>query len=469
MSVRAAVYCRISEDQQDGWGVGDQAEHGRRLAEFMGWDVVGVYVDNDLGATERSRKPRGDYERLKRDIQAGYIDAVCVTEMSRLHRRPLEWHQFRELASPFKLKIKSLTDFIDLSTGEGVFGANLRADIDEEEAEQIRRRVMRRTLSDAKAGKAPQTRFRPFGFRPAGNGALEIVEEEAKLIREATHRLLQGETLGGICTDWQGRGILTTAGGMWRPTPLRTSLMRPALAGYREHPEVGRVRGLWPAVLPEDEWERLQFLFSNPDRRNHGRVNVRSYLLTGFIYCGLCEQPLRGSPRQGGDRTYSCRKDVGFRGCGRIRRRADPVDDEVVERLLYRLDSPALRSGLAAVDDDADLADRDEIAWCKTRLTQLADDYADDTLSKPEYLRQKRRLTERMDAARQRRDSRRASHILASTDGEPVREEWARHDDLDWRRALIAAVIEAVTVHPQRGRKFDPDTIVVLWKDGVRQ
>ncbi len=470
MGIRAAIYCRISEDQQDGWGVGDQEEHGRQLAQLMGWEVVGVYVDNDLGATVRSRKPRRDYERLRREIQGGLIDAICVTEMSRLHRRPLEWHQFRELAAPFKLKIKSLTDYIDLETGEGVFAANLRADIDEEEAEQIRRRVLRRALSDAKAGKAHHGAYRPFGYQPVGDGALEVVEEEAGLIREATLRLLQGETLGGICADWQKRGITTTTGRSWRPTPLRASLMRPALIGCREHPEVGRVRGRWPAILSEDEWERLQFMFKDPDRQNHGRVNVRSYLLTGFIYCGLCGKPLRGGPRKGGERSYCCRQDVVVRGCGRIRRKADLVDEEVVKRLLYRLDSDALRSGLGAVDDDADAADRDEVAWCKTRLTQLADDYADDTLTKPEYLRQKRRLTERMEAAKRRRDSRRASHILASIDGEPVREEWERHDDLDWRRALIAAVIESVTVHPQRVRvKFDPDAIVVLWKDGVRR
>jgi len=243
--------------------------------------------------------------------------------------------------------------------------------------------------------------------------------------------------------------------------------MRPALIGYRDHPVAGRVRGTWPPILSEDEWERLQALFSDPDRQNHGRVNVRSYLLTGFIYCGRCGKPLRGGPRQGGERTYTCRKDVGFQGCGRLRRKADLVEEEVVERLMHRLDSEALRASLVAVDDDADAADRKEIAWCKARLTRLADDYADDVLTKPEYLRQKARIMERKEAAERRRGSRQATYALASLVSEPVREEWDRND-LDWRRALIAATIESVTVHPQRGRVFDPNAIEVLWKDHVR-
>src|SRR6266511_4679628 len=382
MQIQAGIYCRISDDQQNGWGVGDQEQHGHRIAEQMGWSVVEVYVDNDITATGRTRKRRKEYERLLADIADGRINGVIATESSRLHRRPLEWHQFRDLAAPFKVKIKSLTDYIDLETGEGVFAANLRADIDEEEAEQIRRRVLRRTLSDAKAGKPASGGYRGFGYESSEGGTFAIVEEEAELIREATKRLLRGETLGGICADWQSRGITTPTGGPWRQTTLRQTLMRPALIGYRDHPVAGRVRGTWPPILSEDEWERLQAFFSDPDRQNNGRVNVRSYLLTGFIYCGLCGKPLRGGPRKGGERSYCCRQDVVVRGCGRIRRKADLVDEEVVKRLLYRLDSDALRSGLGAVDDDADAADRDEVAWCKTRLTQLADDYADDTLTK---------------------------------------------------------------------------------------
>ena len=107
MTVRAAIYCCISEDQANGWDVAYQEQHCRRLAEAMGWDVVGVYIDNDIGATVRSRKRRKDYERLCSDIAAGDIDTVLVTELSRLHRRPLEWHQFRELAKSHGLNRSS--------------------------------------------------------------------------------------------------------------------------------------------------------------------------------------------------------------------------------------------------------------------------------------------------------------------------------------------------------------------------
>ncbi len=169
MQIQAGIYCRISDDQQNGWGVGDQEQHGHRIAEQMGWSVVEVYVDNDITATGRTRKRRRAYERMLSDIAAGHINGVIATETSRLHRRPLEWYQFRDLAEPHKVKIKTLSDYIDLETGEGVFAANLRAAIDEEEAEQIRRRVLRKHLSTAQAGKPLFGGHRPFGYRRVGS------------------------------------------------------------------------------------------------------------------------------------------------------------------------------------------------------------------------------------------------------------------------------------------------------------
>jgi site-specific DNA recombinase len=466
MTVRAAIYCRISEDQANGWDVAYQEQHCRRLAEAMGWDVVGVYIDNDIGATVRSRKRRKDYERLCSDIAAGDIDTVLVTELSRLHRRPLEWHQFRELAKSHGLKIKSLTDSIDLATAEGVFAANLRADIDEEEAEQIRRRVQRRSLSEAREGRPHSGGTRAFGYKwIPEQRTLEIVPHEAELIREAARRLLQGESLGAVCMDWNRRGITTTTGKVWGTTQLRQMVMRVTLTGYRSHPVAGQVRGNWPAILPKGDWEQLCFLLNDPTRRNHGRVNVRSYLLTGFVYCALCGQPLRGGPNGRSQRNYYCRMSVGFSGCGRIRRLADPVDKEVIDRLLYCLDSPEVRAALAAPDDEADVNDHAEIEQARDRLVQLADDYADGTFTKAEYLRQKSRFQDRIDALMRKLAQRQSSYTLAAVSNEPIMEAWQEHSgQLDWQRALIGAVIAKVIIRPQRGRKFDPNTIEIVWK-----
>lgn len=211
----------------------------------------------------------------------------------------------------------------------------------------------------AKEGRPATGGIRGFGYRyvPATK-SLEIVPEEAELIREAVRRLLQGESLQTLCRDWERRGVTTPTGATWWPTALRGSLLRVTITGYRNHSVAGLVRGTWPAIVEKDEWDRLRLMLTDPTRQNRGRVNVRTHLLTGFAYCALCDKPLRAGPTQSGRPTYSCRQGAGFRGCGRIRRIAELVDKEVVDRLLYRLDSPAVRSALAAPDNSSDANDR---------------------------------------------------------------------------------------------------------------
>jgi len=465
MQIRAAIYCRISEDRANGWGIADQEHHCRRLAGVMGWNVVGVYQDNDIGSTGRTRKRRNDYERLCAHISAGKFEAVLVTELSILHRRPLEWRQFRELGKARRLKIKSLSDFIDLDTGEGAVGADLRVDVDEEEVEQIWTGVGRKSLSEAKEGRPHSGGIRPFGYK-YDNGTLIIIPEEAALVREAASRVRQDESLAGICADWQQRGITTPKGNMWVPTTLRQTLLRRSLAGYREHPVVGTVRANWAPILSEDEWERVQSVLTDPSRLNRGRVNVRTYLLTGYVFCGLCDQPLRGGPRSviTGARAYSCRKAAGYKGCGRIKRQADPLEKEVAERLLFRLNSHELRASLAAPDDKADRREREEIERTRAKIGQISDDYTDGTFTKEEYLRQKARLQQRLEEVEGRVSHRQSSYTQVPLADEPVRDAWESHA-FDWRRALINVVIEKVIVLPQRVREFDPNTVKVIWKD----
>ncbi|MBC7462720.1 MAG: recombinase family protein, partial [Actinobacteria bacterium] len=51
MSLRVAIYCRISDDREgSGLGVARQEEDCRALANKRDWSVEQVFVDNDISA-----------------------------------------------------------------------------------------------------------------------------------------------------------------------------------------------------------------------------------------------------------------------------------------------------------------------------------------------------------------------------------------------------------------------------------
>ena len=65
--VRTAIYCRISKDRSgESLGVERQEQDCRQLAERLGWEVVGVYIDNDISASTKSRKHRPQYAEMLR-------------------------------------------------------------------------------------------------------------------------------------------------------------------------------------------------------------------------------------------------------------------------------------------------------------------------------------------------------------------------------------------------------------------
>jgi site-specific DNA recombinase len=81
--------------------------------------------------------------------------------------------------------------------------------------------------------------------------------------------------------------------------------------------------------------------------------------------------------------------------------------------------------------------------------------------------RARARVEARMDATRRRLAGRAATRTLATLPaGErALREAWETRG-LSWRRAVLAAVVERVVLHPcLKGRNvFDPSRIEVVWR-----
>lgn len=68
--------------------VGIQQRECERYAADQGWEIVQVFIDNDMSAY--SGKHRPGYAALLTAIASGGVECVLVTEMTRLNRKL--WH-----------------------------------------------------------------------------------------------------------------------------------------------------------------------------------------------------------------------------------------------------------------------------------------------------------------------------------------------------------------------------------------
>lgn len=480
----AAIYCRISQDRlpedvrgqrnaEDfvALGVKRQEQDCRRKATANGWPVAKVYIDNDVSAWNGKR--RGAYREMLDDIAAGAIDAVVVWHVDRLHRQMSDLVEFLKVTRQAGIEENLDTCFgrFDLSNGDSRFMLQMMVGIAEKESFDKSRRIRRKMEELAREGKGKGGGTRPFGFK---EDRVTLDPTEAKLVREAAKRILAGETLTSVCADWTRRGVKTVSGTHWTTGVLRQILMQPRSAGLRQHrgelmrDEKGRpVKAEWSAIFDEKTHRRLAALLGDPSRFKGG--NARRYLLTGMLYCSLCDTKLVARPRADKSRCYVCASGVNFHGCGKLRSLSDPLEELVRDAVFDALGSQALtkalRSAKNAGEDQQELIDA--LRADEEMMEQFVRDYADRLIDRAQYLGGTQRVRERIETTRRELARNAGTRVVASVPStrKALEKAWEERG-LEWRRSLLSLVLDRVVLHPAlKGRNFfDPERVELVWR-----
>jgi hypothetical protein len=241
-------------------------------------------------------------------------------------------------------------------------------------------------------------------------------------------------------------------------------LLSARIAGRREHRGVFTATAVWEPIIDLETHERLRRVLSDPHRLTNGGTSRRSYLLTGIAECALCGARLVARPRPT-YRSYVCTRGPGLGGCGKIRVKAEPLEELVAEAIFAALDSPAFAAALRETDEPDGLAEA--VAQDEAALEQLAvDHYSEKIIGRAEYLAARSAIQVRLDANRRTLAHRTGSDLLGVPSGaEAVRAAW-NANDIVWRRALVRTVLESVSVGsavPGR-RRFDPGRVRLAWR-----
>lgn len=460
---RAGIYLRISEDRTGREaGVTRQEPDCRKLAERLGWEVVDKYVDNDISAYSGKRRP--GYERLKADLLAGRIDAIIVWHPDRLYRRSRDLLDLIDLLGETKPEVATVqAGTVDLSTPNGRLVAKIGADVAEHESEHKAERVKAWHRQRAEAG-LHNGGMRPFGYCA---DRVTIDQAEAELIREGVRRILAGEARFRIVSDWNARGHRTVGGSEWSPVRFRDTLTGPRIAGYRQHN--GQLHpAAWPAIIQPEVWEEVKAAFKS-QKAKPGRP--ASYPLSGILRCALCGNGLTGnrSTRDGVvHRYYRCNgKQSNDRGCGKIARNADRVEEHVIGEVLAALSgarlAKAIRARRKAVKGGDDTVA--VIATLERRLDRLKTEYSVEGMwSKAEFVKLKAELEQKLaDAYGRLGDSTSAPTDLPAGN----LADWWPTATVDQHRRIIGLVVDRVLVHPVgKGgtNAYNPDATEIIWK-----
>ena len=83
---RAAIYARFSSDKQTEASIDAQVRACEAYAEAHGFRVIRVYADEGVSGKGSSTSKRKEYQRMLKDCQAGFYDAILIHQYDRVAR-----------------------------------------------------------------------------------------------------------------------------------------------------------------------------------------------------------------------------------------------------------------------------------------------------------------------------------------------------------------------------------------------
>lgn len=367
--MRTALYARYSSDQQNPRSIGDQFAVLERHAAARGWTVVARFEDAAISGSAMANRP-GLLSLLKvAESGAGVFDRVLAEHEDRVSR------DLADLAAVAKRLRYAGAPLATLAADQvSTMHVAFNGAMAEQYLANLSQKTSRGMRANAEAGLA--TGGRLYGYRSAAGGVMEIVEDQAAVVRRIFADYAAGMTGREIAHRLNGEGVPAARGGAWTGVQitgsraranglLRTDLYRGVKVWnrleVRKDPMTGKRS---PTVRPIDQWRSTPVpalrIVDQPlwdavqarldaaggdgaasDRARAGaQARRRRGLFSGLLRCGVCGA---GYTVYTGERLMcAAHREKGDAVCANHRTIKRPVlEARILEGLRTRMLSPA--------------------------------------------------------------------------------------------------------------------------------
>ena len=319
----AALYCRLSRDDNmdnESNSISNQKKILQKAAKDKGYTDTIFFVDDGITGTTMKRP---GFQKMIAAIEAGYISAVFVKDLSRLGRNYIEVGKLTEEFFPLHdVRLVAVSDGVDSDEGEDDF-TPFKNIMNEYYAKDIskKRRIVNKMKGNAGIPLSPP----PYGYikNPDDPRFWVVDPVAADVVRRIYRMALEGyglaETAAALGADgivnptyyWRSKG--TSRGGSkstleptkWGHTTIKKILTTQEYCGdvinfksysksYKmkrriENPEENRAifLNVHEAIIDRPTWEKVQALKAGT-RRKRPTVTQEPSAFSGVIKCPEC-------------------------------------------------------------------------------------------------------------------------------------------------------------------------------------
>ena len=350
--MKTAIYCRLSEEDRnkqfetdDSNSIQNQKAMLVQYAMEQGWEVYGIYSDDDYAGADR-RRP--EFNRLLEDAKARKFDIVLCKTQSRFTRElELVEKYIHGLFPLWGIRFVSIVDNADTANKGNKKSRQINGLVNEWYLEDMSDNI-RSVLTSRRINGFHIGAFALYGYKkdPEQKGHLIIDEEAAAVVREVFSLFAQGYGKTAIARILNDRGIpnpteykrlrglryqmpKTKQGTLWKYFAISDMLTNEIYIGNMVQGKYGSVsyktkqnkprprnewiivRGTHEPIIDQDLWNRVQFMLA---QKAKPFITGNIGIFARKVRCASCGYTLRSRKCHGNHylecTTHSVSKDA---------------------------------------------------------------------------------------------------------------------------------------------------------------
>ena len=337
--LKAVIYARYSSNNQTEQSIEGQLRECYAYAEKHKMTVVNTYIDRAISGKTDERE---QFQKMLKDSDKKLFQAVICYKMDRFSRNRYDSAIYKARLKKNGVKIYYSAEHIPEGP-EGIILESLLEGMAEYYSDELSQKVRRgkheSALKCKHLGGPP-----PLGYYINDEKKYAIDEATAPLVTKIFTMYDEGMPVLDICRKLSAMNTKTAIGGAWNKNSLRKILKNEKYIGVYEGRGV-RIEGGIPAIVDIELFKRVQVRVEvNRRAPRRGQSTKTDFLLTGKLYCGLCQTGMPGisGTSRAGKRYhyYTCSKQWYHKTCDKKYVRKEWLEMYVVTATVRHILQP---------------------------------------------------------------------------------------------------------------------------------
>ena len=199
--LRVAAYCRVStKEEEQASSYEAQCEYYTdKIMSNKEWTMAGIFADE--GITGTSTKKRTEFLRMIRQCKQKKIDLILTKSIQRFARNTLDCINYTRILRQLGIGVLFEKENINSLPPDSEFMITMYGAMAQSESESISGNIRRGRQMHAKVGTLKIPCNRLYAYRKDADGKLQVIPEQAEVVREIYKRYESGASLRNL-KDW---------------------------------------------------------------------------------------------------------------------------------------------------------------------------------------------------------------------------------------------------------------------------